>query len=133
MVCVHTTHFAVVLSPLGRGESVTEYSAPQWGQKNGLPSGIGPVRGMSATPHREPIMSPRGDKFKPGLDGAGIAAALRNAGTLRYMAALGVTSRRLCRSSNPRLHADQRHSGTSARQRVEREWYPAIGTELIPG
>jgi hypothetical protein len=30
------------------------------------------------------------------------------------------------------LHADQRHSGTSARQRVEREWYPAIATELDP-
>jgi len=55
MVCVHTTHFAAVLSPLGSGESITEYSAPQWGQKNGLPSGIGPVRGMSATPHTEPL------------------------------------------------------------------------------
>jgi hypothetical protein len=88
MVCVHTTHFAVVLSPLECDEPVTEYSAPQWGQKNGLPSGIGPVRGTSATPHRQAIMSPQGDKFKPGLGGAGIAAALRNAGTLRYMAAL---------------------------------------------
>jgi hypothetical protein len=55
MVRVHTTHLAVALSPLGRGASVTEYSAPQWGQKNGLPSGIGPVRGMSATPHTEPL------------------------------------------------------------------------------
>jgi hypothetical protein len=76
-------------------------------------------------------MSPQGDKFKLGLDGAGIAAALRNAGTLRSMAAFGATPRRLCRSSNPRLHAGQRHSGTSAR-RVEREWYPAIGAELDP-
>jgi hypothetical protein len=58
MVCMHTTHFAVVLSPLGRGKSVTEYSAPQWGQKNGLPSGIGPVRGMSATLHTEPNYEP---------------------------------------------------------------------------
>jgi hypothetical protein len=55
MVRVHTTHLAVVLSPLGRGESVTEYSAPQWRQKNGLPLGIGPVRGMSAAPHTEPL------------------------------------------------------------------------------
>src|SRR4030095_12111116 len=88
MVRVHTTHLAVVLSLLGRGASVTEYSAPQWGQKNGLPSGIGPVRGMSATPHTEPLCALKAINFSRGLAGP---ALLPRSGTLhvRYMVALG--------------------------------------------
>jgi hypothetical protein len=86
MVCVHTTHLAVVLSPLGRGESVTEYSAPQWGQKNGLPSGIGPVRGMSATPHTEPLCALKAINSSRGLAGP---ALLPRSGTLaRSMSAI---------------------------------------------
>jgi hypothetical protein len=85
MVCVHTTHFAVV-SPLGCRESVTEYNAPQWGQKNGLPSGIGPVRGMSATPHTEPLWA-----LKAINSSRGLAGPRPRSGTLhvRYMVAFG--------------------------------------------
>jgi hypothetical protein len=50
MACWQTTHFAASLSRWESRESVTEYRAPHWGQKKVLPSGIGPVRGMSAPP-----------------------------------------------------------------------------------
>jgi hypothetical protein len=52
MVCLQTTHCAILLSLLGgERERVTEYSAPQWGQKKVPPSGTGPDRGTSAPPY----------------------------------------------------------------------------------
>jgi hypothetical protein len=52
MVCLQTTHCAILLSLLAGGrERVTEYSAPQWGQKKVPPSGIGSDRGTSAPPY----------------------------------------------------------------------------------
>src|SRR5260370_38589720 len=51
MVCLQTTHCAILLSLLGGRERVTEYRAPQWGQKKVPPSGTGPNRGTSAPPY----------------------------------------------------------------------------------
>ena len=42
-----------LLSPLGSRECVTEYIAPQWGQKKVPPSGTGPVRGMLVPPYSD--------------------------------------------------------------------------------
>jgi hypothetical protein len=47
MACI----VAVECFQIRNREYVTEYSAPQWGQKKVLPSGMGPVRGMSAPPY----------------------------------------------------------------------------------
>jgi hypothetical protein len=41
----------LLLSLLESREYVTEYSAPQWGQKKVSPSGMRPVRGMSIPPY----------------------------------------------------------------------------------
>src|ERR1019366_1704269 len=60
MVCKQTTHFeklvriGILLPVLESRDCVTEYSAPQLGQKKVLPSGIAPVRGMLMPPNTEP-------------------------------------------------------------------------------
>ena len=64
IVCPQTTHFAILLSVLGRRESVTEYIAPQWGQKKVPPSGTGPNRGTSAPPIPRTNMRPKGNIFQ---------------------------------------------------------------------
>jgi hypothetical protein len=63
MVCPQTTHCAILLSLLGRRESVTEYSAPQWGQKKVPPSGTGPNRGTSAPPYTPNQYAPRREQI----------------------------------------------------------------------
>jgi hypothetical protein len=74
MVCPQTTHFAILLSLLGSRECVTEYSAPQWGQKKVPPPGTGPARGTSARPYtpnqyapqRKQIPAPSNACFRDG-------------------------------------------------------------------
>jgi hypothetical protein len=48
VVLSQTTHFARPLAISRRLESVTAYSAPQWGQKKELPGVISPINGMAA-------------------------------------------------------------------------------------
>ena len=55
MIFKQTTHLAILLSLLGSLDCVTEYRAPQCGQKKVRPSGIGPVRGRSAPPYSKQI------------------------------------------------------------------------------
>jgi hypothetical protein len=59
MTCRQTTHFPILLSLSESGEYVTEYSAPQWGQKKVPPSRIGLVRGMPAPPWSDAICAPK--------------------------------------------------------------------------
>jgi len=59
MTCRQTTHFPILLSLSESGECVTEYSAPQWGQKKVPPSRIGLVRGMPAPPWSGAICAPK--------------------------------------------------------------------------
>ena len=63
MVCLQTTHCAILLSLLGGRERVTEYSAPQWGQKKVPPSGTGPNRGTSAPPYTPNQYAPRREQI----------------------------------------------------------------------
>ena len=56
MICPQTTHFATLLSLLGRREYVTAYRAPQCGQKKLRPAEIGPVRGIAASTFKADIM-----------------------------------------------------------------------------
>src|SRR3982074_3464093 len=84
MVCPQTTHCAILLSLLGRRESVTEYSAPQWGQKKVPPSGTGPNRGTSAPPYtpsqyapqREQVPAPSSRPVRTVSSGAGLNSAV---------------------------------------------------------
>jgi hypothetical protein len=63
MVCLQTTHCAILLSLLGGRERVTEYSAPLWGQKKVPPSGTGPNRGTSAPPYTPNQYAPRREQI----------------------------------------------------------------------
>ena len=64
MVCLQTTHCAILLSLLGDGRGrLTEYSAPQWGQKKVPPSGIGSDRGTSAPPYTPNQYAPRREQI----------------------------------------------------------------------
>src|SRR3981081_2416129 len=63
MVCPQTTHCAILLSLLRRRESVTEYSAPQWGQKKVPPAGTGPNRGTSAPPYTPNQYAPQSEQI----------------------------------------------------------------------
>ena len=64
MVCLQTTHCAILLSLLGDGRGrLTEYSAPQWGQKKVPPSGIGSDRGTSAPPYSPNQHAPKREQI----------------------------------------------------------------------
>jgi len=60
MICRQTTHFAMLLSLLESREYVTEIKVLRnEDKKNVLPSGIGPVKGMSAAPYPETKYEPQ--------------------------------------------------------------------------
>src|SRR3982074_125386 len=111
MVCPQTTHCAILLSLLGRRESVTEYSAPQWGQKKVPPSGTGPNRGTSAPPYapnqyapqREQIPAPSSRPMRNYVPRAGLNSAVgRFKSTARLPASSGGPAL-LAKSSTARI------------------------------
>ena len=64
MVCPQTTHCAILLSLLGRRESVTEYSAPQWGQKKVHPRVLVLIEARRRLLTPQTNMRPKGNKFQ---------------------------------------------------------------------
>ena len=62
IVCLQTTHFAILLSLLGSRECVTEYIAPQWGQRRSHPRVLALLEACWCL-RIQTNMRPKGNKF----------------------------------------------------------------------
>jgi hypothetical protein len=137
MVCLQTTHCAILLSLLGRRESVTEYSAPQWGQKKVPPSGTGPNRGTSAPPYtpsqyapqREQIPAPSSRpvrncvvRGRPQLSGWSPQVHRALAGIFGWSALVAKSSTATSRPSKPHWAWTRSHEAKAATQGLYAQW-----------